>query len=44
MFFALAENKRFACRAVMTSEAVSFAAVTVTTTTVVPFLSLRKTA
>ena len=41
MFFALAENKRFACRAVMTPAAVSFA---VTTTTVVPFLTLRKTA
>ena len=44
MFFALAENKRFACRAVMPPAAVSFAAVTVTTTTVVPFLTLRKTA
>lgn len=44
MFFALAENKRFACRAVTTPAAVSFAAVTVTTTTVVPFLTLRKTA
>jgi len=44
MFFALAENKHFACRAVTTPAAVSFAAVTVTTTTVIPFLTLRKTA
>ncbi len=44
MFFALAENKCFACRAAMALAAVSFAAVTVTTTTVIPFLTLRKTA
>lgn len=44
MFFAMAENKRFARRAVMTPAAVSFAAATVTATTVVPFPTLRKTA
>lgn len=43
MFFALAENKHFARRVKMTSAVVSRTAATVTTT-VVPFLTLRKTA
>ncbi len=44
MFFALAENKHFARRVKMTPAAVSHTAATVTTTTVIPFLTLRKTA
>ncbi len=43
MFFALAENKHFARRVKMTPAAVSHTAATVTTT-VIPFLTLRKTA